>query len=252
MQTSYNSAMDKGLPGQKADSRFDFVESRQAVEDVVPGRGLVKQYGSDTQARLPKSNQTVITDDAGTFTAGSIVTTVNGTAITTAFDTNKDTTLTAHAAAIQAGVANVYSAVYSAGSHTITIKTRNTDLVVTVDVSGITGNMTISSVVTTSLDSALEGIALHSHTLVQDLNGLVTYKATEMVSVLREGAAYVLPEETVTSDDAVYFRVVANGASKPIGGFGKSADSGKCVAISNARWIVGGTTTSVAVLEIGA
>lgn len=250
MQTSYDFAPAKGLNGQKADSRFDLVESRNLIEAVIPGRGVVKQYGSDVGARLPKANQIVLTDDAGTFTAGAIASTINGTTISTDWGTDKNTTLTAHAAAIQAGVANVYSAVYASASHTITIKTRNTDLVATVDYSGVTGTMTAAYGAATSLDSVLEGIVLHSQTLVQDLNGLVTYNANEVASVLRTGAAYVLPEETVTSDDAVYFRVVANGASKPIGGFGKSADSGKCVAISNARWVEGGTTTTVAKIEL--
>jgi len=249
MQTAYDFAPAKGFPGMKADSRFDLVETRILSEAVVPGRGVVKTYGSDTGARLPKSNQSVITDNADTFTAGDIVTTVNGTAITTASGTDKDTTMTAHAAAIQAGVAGVYSAVYAASTHTITIKTRNLDLVTTVDVSGITGDMT-ATVATSSLDSVLEGIVLNGGNLVQDANGLVSYSANDPVSVLRVGASYVTPEEDVTSDDAVYLRVVANGASKPIGGFGKSADSGKCVAVSNARFVEGGLTTGVAKIEI--
>lgn len=248
MQTSYAMGPGKGLNGQKADSRFDLVESRQAAEAITPGLGLIKVHGSDVKARLPKNNSVVITDSAGTFTAGSIVTTVNDVDVTTAFDTDKNTTLTAHAAAILAACSELYSAVYASSTHTITLLSRNNDLVVTVDVSGITGTMT-ATVATTSTDSVLEGIAMHRHTLVQDANGAVTYNETDVMDVLRTGAAYIIPEETVTSDDSVYLRVQTNGA-KLRGMFGKSADSGKCVAISNARWAQGGSTTSPAVLEL--
>lgn len=250
-QTSYNQTYAKGYEGMLADSRIKIVETYQATEALKPGRAVVKVYGEENQCRLPAETQSVILDSAGTFTAGDIVTTVNGTEITTAFDTDKDTTMTAHAAAIQAGVADVYSAVYASGAHTITIKTRNTAVVATVDVSGITGTMTITSVTASSLDVAADvrGLAVNPGNIEQDANGLVTYAATDAVSVLTQGALYVLPEETVTPDSAVYVRMQANGTKLP-GMFGASSDSGKCVLLPGARWVEGGTTTTVAKLVI--
>lgn len=250
-QTSYTQTFVKGFEGMLADSRENLISTLQAAVAIKPGRGVIKMYGVENQCRLPVVNQVVITDDAGTFTAGDIVTTINGTAITTTFGTDKNTTMTAHAAAIQAGVAGVYSAVYSSGSHTITVKSRNTDIsACATDVSGITGTMTISSEVATSLDTAamLVGAAVNPGAIEQ-VSNVVEIAATSAVSVLEEGAIYVLPEETVTSDDDVYLRVQTNGVKLP-GMFGTSADSGKCVLLSGARWVEGGTTTTVAKLQL--
>jgi hypothetical protein len=111
--------------------------------------------------------------------------------------------------------------------------------------------MTISSETITSNDviGGFVGIAAHDGVGVQTIAGVSDYVAEDMVSVLEEGAIYVLPEETVTSDDAVYVRIQTNGAKLP-GMFGKSADSGKCIAVTGARWVEGGTTTTVAKLQI--
>jgi hypothetical protein len=248
-QTSYPLSLVKGLNGSKADSRFDFVESMQALGNIPVGRGVSKVYGNDTQVTLPVENNVVILDDAGTFTAGSIATTINGTVVTTNWITDKNTTMTAHAAAIQAAApAGVYSAVHSTGSHTITIKSSNATLVVTVSVAGVTGTMTISSITASSINT-FAGIAINSGTIEQTSAGVVQYTTGMAVCVLRQGAAYILPEEVVTSDDAVYFRIQINGAKLP-GMFGKSADSGKCIVVSNARWVESGTTTTVAKLEL--
>jgi hypothetical protein len=110
-----------------------------------------------------QAGQRVITDDAGTFTAGTISGLVNGTLVSTAFTTDKDTTMTAFAAAIQA-LDSVSTAVYSSGSHTITI-TPATDYVlgVTVSTAAVTGTMTVAvtSVATEDPDDALDAIRLY-------------------------------------------------------------------------------------------
>jgi len=97
----------------------------------------------------------------GTFTAGSIKTTVNGILITTAWATDKDTTLTAHAAAIQAGVTDVLTAVYGTGVLTLTPKTGKL-LAATNDLSLVTGTLTVvlSSTGTEGFDAALDAIKL--------------------------------------------------------------------------------------------
>lgn len=250
-QTSYSSSLVKGLHGSKADSRVDLVESMQAYGTIPIGRGVSKVYGNDTQVLLPVENNVVITDDAGTYTAGSISVTINGTVVTQTYSVDKNTTLTALAAAILAAApAGIRSAAYVAGSHTITLISSNQTLVVTVDVSGITGTMTISSVTPTSINT-FAGVAINSGIIDQGLpggSGAVEYTNGQAVNVLRQGACYVTPEETVTSDDPVYFRIQDNGAKLP-GMFGKSADSGKCIVVSNARWIEGATTSGVAKLE---
>lgn len=118
-----------------------------------------------------------LTDDAGTYTAGSIGVMVNGTAIVQTYDTDKDTTLTALAAQIQAHAA-VLTAVYTAGSHTIVI-TPNTDYVLSIsyDLSGITGTMTmaLTSTGTEDLTDSLDAIRLYD----DDWYGLITTSRTQ-------------------------------------------------------------------------
>ena len=251
MQTTYNLGPGNPFAGMLSGISPARIVTRLATTVVNFGRGIFKQYGYQEQGRLPVESQCVITDDGGTFTAGNIVTTVNGTAITTAFGTDKNTTMTAHAAAIAAGVSAVSSCAYSAGAHTITIQTRNTSLVVSCNVSGITGTMTISSTVNTSLDSATTfvGVACHDHAREQSSTGVAQYAANEAMSVLMDGEVYVTVEETVTADDAVYVRTMTNGA-KLAGMFGKTSTSGETVALTNCRFTRGGTTTQPALLLI--
>jgi hypothetical protein len=251
MQTSYDFSMARSFAGAKAGIGDDYVITKLAREAVGTGVGVFKVYGSETQARKAVENQTVITDSAGTYTAGSIVVTVNGTVITQTYDTDKNTTLTALAAAIAAGVANVLACTYSSSAHTITITTRNTTLVVTVNITGITGTMTISSVTNTSLDSATNflGVTVHDHAREQSLTGAVEYLANDAMSVMEKGAIFVQCEETVTADDAVYVRVMTDGA-KLVGMFGKTSTAGQTVALTNCRFDLGGSTTVPAKLVI--
>jgi hypothetical protein len=105
--------------------------------------------------------------------------------------------------------------------------------------------------VSTSLDTAamLVGVAVNPGNVEQASN-VVEIAATSAVSVMEEGAIYVIPEETVTADDVVYLRVQDN-STKLVGMFGKSADSGKCVLLSGARWVEGGTgLTTIAKLQL--
>lgn len=251
-QTSYAQTFVKGYEGMLADSRENLISTLIAAVAIKPGRGVVKMYGVENQCRLPVANQAVLTDDAGTFTAGSIAVTVNGTVITQAWGTDKNTTMTALAAAIQAGVTGVYSAVYNSGAHTITLKARNIAVTAVADLSGVTGTMALMPSVSTSLDTAamLVGVAVNPGAIEQTSTGVVEIAATAAVSVMEEGAIYVIPEETVTADDVVYLRVQDN-STKLVGMFGKSADSGKCVLLSGARWVEGGTgLTTVAKLQL--
>ena len=146
-QTNYDTNMTQGLAGQKANARHDdFVMSR-AAEEVTPFGVVVGSVsGQPEQGRPPIANTAVILDDAGTFTAGSIVSVVAGVTVTTAFTSDKDTSMAAHATAI-ALLDFITSATYvGATTHTITVvAAANVNLTLTTDVSGITGTMTITS-----------------------------------------------------------------------------------------------------------
>jgi hypothetical protein len=86
----------------------------------------------------------ILTDDAGTWTAGDAALNLNGTNYVQSFSTDKDTSMTAWAAAIEAD-ANVDSAVYDNGAHTITITpVPGAALSCLLDLHLITGTMTIA------------------------------------------------------------------------------------------------------------
>jgi hypothetical protein len=119
--------------------------SRTIQEITQFGVAVGSVSGQPDQGRPPISNTAVILDDGGTWTAGDLVSVVNGVTVTTTFATDKATSMAAHAAAIQA-LGFITSATYSSGDNTITIvAAANVHLSVTTSVAGITGNMTITS-----------------------------------------------------------------------------------------------------------
>lgn len=218
-QLSYPLNQNEAYAGMKADSRFDEVESFSAIAAIDFGKGVARgQANPETECRLPQFNNVVITDDAGTYTAGDYVTTVNGTVVTTNWGTDKNTTLAAVATDI-AALATIASAAYSSGSHTITIVgADDVELTIVVDISGITGNMTISSTAHTSTD-VIRGIAMHTHMDNRTLPVLgassfsaTGYQATDSVNVLRKGVAWVETADAVVENAAAY--LIVTGANK--------------------------------------
>jgi hypothetical protein len=144
-QTSYGTDYDQALAGMLADSRVKHTDSKTVQEVMGFGLAAGSVSGQPDQCRLPIANTAVILDDGGTWTAGNLVSVVNGVTVTTAFATDKATSMAAHAAAIQA-LGFITSATYVGGSNTITVvAAANVALSITTDVSGITGTMTITS-----------------------------------------------------------------------------------------------------------
>ncbi len=155
-QTSYTDEFTAALAGQLADSRFKHTDSKTA-QDVMPFGVVAGQVsGQPDQTRLPIANTAVILDDAGTFTAGSIVSVVAGVTVTTAFTSDKDTSMAAHATAI-ALLDFITSATYVGGStHTITVvAAANVNLTLTTSVAAVTGTMTITSTTFAMTDDIL-------------------------------------------------------------------------------------------------
>jgi hypothetical protein len=141
-----------------------------------------------------KSNK-IITDNAGTYTAGSMSLKVNGTTITQTYSSTKDGTLTALAAQIAAHAA-VDTAVYDNTGHTITI-TPNAGYLVSVtsiDLSGITGTMATvlsSATSTESITDCLNAIKLYDN----DWYGLIIESRAEADILL--GAAWAESNEKI-------------------------------------------------------
>lgn len=175
-------------PNLNVNARTAAYSSLSALAAAVTGGTASLEYAA-AQAILSQSprvvnfkvgyqaGQKVITDDGESYTAGSIVVTVNGTVITQTYDTNKDDTLTALALQIQ-GHADVDTAVYNSGTHTITITPESGSLLATsINISGITGDMdmVLSSVATEDADDALTAIRLYD----DDWYGLIYVDRTQ-------------------------------------------------------------------------
>jgi hypothetical protein len=76
------------------------------------------------------------------------------------------------------------------------------------------------------------------------------YEAGDVVPVLRKGRVFVLTEETVTYDDAVYVRYASGGGGSQAGSFGDDADTATRGILPNSKYRYGGTTTNPAVLDL--
>lgn len=158
-------------PNLNSASRTEAFTELSAVVDALAGGTGAPEYlaAADAMAQNPRVTQIKIgqiqgtktlTDDAGTYTAGDITVTVNGTDVVESFSVDKDTTLTALAASIQA-LASVSTAVYSSVAHTIVI-TPATGYVlgIVADLTAITGSMTmtLSATATEAITDALNNI----------------------------------------------------------------------------------------------
>lgn len=237
--------------GLQADSGHKDIRTFNTDEDIDVGLGVMKYAGVDEKARLPKVDQAVVTENAGTYTAGDIVVTIDYTdgtqdIVTESFDTDKATTLGNLATSI-AALTKITSAAYSAPD--LTIVAAEIGITVTIDVSGITGTMTITGTVYTSTDVAgdFRGVTVHTHTLSEQ--GYV-YEANGPMNVMTKGRIYVLVEEAVTADSPVYLRVQAGTATQLPGQFRASADSGKAIALPALKYTKGAGAGEFAVLEL--
>ena len=94
-----------------------------------------------------------IIDNAGTFTGGTISANINGIIVSTAWITDKNTTLATLAAAMQVALRaqtsgdTTSTVTYTSGTHTILVTPKSTvSVFVAFVLAGITGTMTISSI----------------------------------------------------------------------------------------------------------
>jgi hypothetical protein len=154
-------------------------DALSALSAVLCGGTSSEEYLAAVSAasQVPKPSQIavsqriapkILTDDAGTYTAGSFKFTVNGgTEKTVAYNTDKNTTLTAVATALQA-LDEVATATYVSGTHTITVTPASGYVLgIETDISGITGTMAAITITsgTASEDhtDALDAIVLEDN-----------------------------------------------------------------------------------------
>lgn len=249
-QTSYSSKSDAGFAGMKANSRFDHVESKIAVESIPFGRGVDKVVGSDNSVQLPRKDKATIVFDADFVSSNKINLDINGTAIAEVdFDTDQATTMDALVSAIEA-----HSDVYSANdpdsdsdNRTVVILASPGKNAIITNVAVTGGGSQAGSTVTQATVDTFYGVAL-AESKEQDSDGVVQYSENDPVSVLRQGSVYVKTEQAVTSDDDVYVRIKGDGLTTFPGNFRKDGDSGDAIAVSDARFK--GSADSDEIVEI--
>lgn len=209
-QAGFSVALILGTNGNFASRTQEFAAADATLAAALNGGVNSPEYKAavDLKAQVPCPPTfkigvigiaKVLTDDAGTYTAGSISLKVNGTTVTEAYDTDKDTTLTNLAATIQA-LADISTAVYSSVAHTITITPIATSYagITDIDLTGITGTMAAIAVTTTgsateAITSALNNIILDD----TDWYGLITVSRTQ--------ADQELAAAWIEANDRLYF-----------------------------------------------
>lgn len=241
MQTSYSQEFAIACAGLLADSGPMDKLSMRAEEVIAFGLGLIKSVGEDGVVRLPLRNVCTILDDAGTYTAGDVTVTVNGTSVAVVYDTDKATMMAKIATAIQA-LTFILTAAYTAGDHTIVITAEeNIDLEVSLDITGITGTMTITSTLYTVTDTFF-GIAVKTGDIEQgnrllDINDQSvitisgdTLAASDTVTVTVNGVA--LTAVTYATSEAVTLQLVAD-RIKEVNGVVSATVSGRVITVLN-------------------
>jgi hypothetical protein len=237
--------MNVAMAGVRVDSGFGDVVSA-AAEEVIPfGLVTVEDLTDPELCRLPGANQQVILDDGGTWTAGNLVSVVNGVTVTTAFATDKATSMAAHAAAIQA-LAFITTATYAGGSNTITVVAdAGVRLTITTSVAGITGTMTITST-TDSLTDPIKGISLktareygstrayENDRVLMTLSG-DTITTSDTIDGNFNGVA--MATVTYATSEAATLQLIAN-AIMEINGIVSAVVSGRTILVSNSPGLV--------------
>lgn len=265
-QSTYSFNMPIGVLGRIADCGFKNTLSPQCLENIVSAIGVMKPFNVDYKIMLPRNDTASSVFSADLVALNTINVTVNGVAITpVVYTTSHLVTMQLIADAI-AAIPSVASAVVGgANNRTITIisdvgtATTVSGFLVTLGASqatvatttGQSGTFfgvtqTIYNKMATWIPSTGPNLSLSSGTPTPYYQG-------EVAPTLTQGRIYVMPEDVVTSNSAVYMRVAPNGANTQLGSFRSDADSGNAVLIpaTQAIWREGnGTIGELAVLEL--
>ena len=254
-QLSYNFLMNVGSAGELYDIGFNNVLTPVTIESIFPGLGVAKVIGQDYQVRLPHLDIVTVTESIALVSLNSTVVTLNGIALApVVFTVNNATTLAAIAALIaaQPGIASAVSN----GTNAITITATQGLPVSATFVTTLGATQPVWTSVSSD-DNVFQGVALYIQNKQNLLGpagsaGPTPYFQGDPVSTLTRGRVYVTVENNVTSDSPVFWRIVPTLANPQVGGFRSDSDGGNAILISPnfARWIVGATTSNLAVLDL--
>jgi|SRR5271169_1343419 len=255
-QTSYNFLMTVAASaGQLYDLGFNNVLTPVSSIEIIPlGLGCAKVIGSDYQVRLPHVDIVAVTLSAPLSNLNSTVVTLNGIALSpVVYSISNAATLNSLAILI-AAQPFIASAV-SDGSSTITITAEQGFAVSATFVTSSGSAVTWTSAYTN--DNVFQGVSMYIQNKMNLLGpqgsaGGQPYFPGDPVSTLTRGRVWVIPENTVTSDSQVYWRIKPTLSNPQVGSFRADSDSGNAILLSNnqVRWIVGANGGGYAVLDI--
>lgn len=265
-QNTYPLNMPIGIPGRIADCGFKNTLSPFCLEAIPAAVGVMKPLNLDYKIMLPRNDTASSVFSADLITDNVINATVNTVAIAPiTFTTSHIVTMQLIADAI-AAIPSVSSAtVGGANNRTITIisnpgtATVVASFVVTLGVSQATVTTTAGQ--SGTFFGVTQQIYNKMNAWVPDQGPNLTlssglsapYYTGQVAPTLTQGRIYVVPEDVVTSNSAVYLRVAANGANTQLGAFTGTADGANTVLIpaTQAIWREGnGTVGGIAVLEL--
>lgn len=221
MTTRYK--QNTAVEGQITNSCNEERQTKAAAETIPFGRFLA--HTSNYKARLPLTNNLVITFSANP-TAGDIYNMdVNGVAMSpVTFATSETVTTTAVAAAIQGTVTGITATRTAANEITVTTTTATALSIDNIVVAG--GSAPTATKVYTSTDGTKAiGISVRVPK-ANDTDGTASYKAGDAVEVSQEDEMAVVCETSFNPESDIYIRVVeGSGASQKRGMIRTSAGS---------------------------
>lgn len=219
-QTEFNQGERLGAAGELADSGpYDQI-SGAAAEAMPNGGAFVVETATEGAYRLLKQNQLTLTLSgdltSGNFTGTPRTTDLLGTnvdtAISTAFNTDHDTTMTDIIADLNA-IADVTATLPdSSGDKRVILIVvagdKSIDSLVDFAASGIT----IAEAASSTDAAKIAGISRRDCTIEKDLDGLTALKAGDDVGVVRFGRVFMDAETAIAKSDSIYSRFSAGTA----------------------------------------
>jgi hypothetical protein len=266
MQNTYPFNMPRGVPGRIADCGFKNTLSPQCLEVIPAAVGVMKPLNLDYKIMLPRNDTASSVFSADLITDNVINATINGVAIDpVTFATDHLTTMQLIADAIEEIPTIESATVGGANNRTITIisnpgtATVVTSFVVTLGVSQATVTSTEDQSgtffgVTQAIYNKMNSYLIDQGPNLTTSSGIPQpYFLGQVAPTLTQGRIYVVPEDVVTSNSAVYLRVAANGLNTQLGAFTGTSDGANTVLIpaTQAIWREGNEFIGdVAVLEL--
>jgi len=222
-QTSYSQYFTTAMLGMQAYATETVRKiSRIAKGIIYYGRAVFESTLYPGVCRLGRLNKFTITVSGTTIAAGSVKSVIthgylkNGevdasnsvTTVETDFDTNKNTTLAAHAADIAAAMEDCVTCVYGT---TIVYTGDCEDIISVVTTFENPGQYDdlAASVAYTTADTAknMLGISYLDHNRQQQIDGSTYFADTEPALIMSMGTVWVYSPESVTAKSSVYASV---------------------------------------------